>query len=68
MTKKYPLTYEEYEKKVTELFLKLYSQDKQDMGMERLNELLDEDSQFILLVPFSNRNCYHIVNTKYNMW
>ena len=47
MTKKYPLTYEEYEKKVTELFLKLYSQDKQDMGMERLNELLDEDSQFI---------------------
>ena len=22
----------------------------------------------ILLVPFSNRNCYHIVNTKYNMW
>lgn len=37
MTKKYPLTYEEYEKKVTELFLKIYSQDKQDMGMERLN-------------------------------
>lgn len=44
---KYPVTYEEYEKRVIELFLELYPEDKQEIGIERLNQLLEEDSQYI---------------------
>ena len=47
MTKKYPMTYEEYQKRVIELFLDLYPKDKQKVGMERLNSLLEDDPQFI---------------------
>lgn len=41
------MTYEEYEKRVIELFLELYPKDKQEIGIERLNQLLEEDSQYI---------------------
>jgi hypothetical protein len=47
LTKKCPMTYEEYEKRVIELFLDLYPKDKQEAGMERLNALLEDDPQFI---------------------
>lgn len=43
MSKKYPMTLEEYEKRVTELFLKLYPKDKQEIGMNRLNALLEKE-------------------------
>ncbi len=47
MTKEYPMTYEEYEKRVIELYLELYPKDKQEEGKERLNGLLKSDPEFI---------------------
>ena len=44
---KYPMTYEEYEKRVTELFLDLYPKDKQEVGKERLNDLLEAEPDFM---------------------
>ncbi len=44
---KYPMTYEEYEKRVIFLFLKLYPEDKQEMMVDRLNKLLEDDPKFI---------------------
>lgn len=44
---KYPMTYEEYEKRVTELFLDLYPKDKQEVGKERLNGLLEAEPDFM---------------------
>ncbi len=43
----YPMTCEEYEKRVIELFLDLYPKDKQDVAMERINDLLKEEPEFI---------------------
>ncbi|MBE6490949.1 MAG: hypothetical protein E7Z83_08855 [Methanobrevibacter sp.] len=45
MTKKYPLTYEEYHKKIIELFLKNKT-DKED-AMNRLNNLLNAEPDFM---------------------
>ena len=47
MTKKYPLTYKEYEKKVIELFLSSYPEDKQEIMVNRLDKLLEDDPKFI---------------------
>ena len=47
MAKKYPMTYEEYEKRVIELFLDLYPKDKRHIGLERLNGLLEAEPEFI---------------------
>ena len=47
MVEKYPMTYEEYEKRVTELFLELYPKDKREVGLERLNSLLEAEPEFI---------------------
>ena len=47
MTKKYPMTYEEYEQKIKTLFLQLYPQDKQGIAEERLNNLLQKEPEFI---------------------
>lgn len=47
MTKEYPMTYEEYEKRVIELFIELYPKDKQEEGIERLNGLLEAEPEFI---------------------
>lgn len=44
---KYPMDYEEYEKKVIAMFLELYPKDKQGIGKERLDNLLENDPQFI---------------------
>ena len=44
---KYPMTYEEYEKRVIELFLELYPEDKQEIGIERINKLLESEPEFI---------------------
>jgi len=44
---RYQMTYEEYEKRVIELFLDLYPEDKQEIGMERLNNLLESEPEFI---------------------
>ncbi len=41
------MTYEEYERRVIELFLDLYPKDKQDVAMERINDLLKEEPEFI---------------------
>ena len=43
----YPMTYEEYEKRVTELFLKLYPEDKQNVAKERLQQLLKKEPDII---------------------
>ena len=47
MSKKYPLTYEEYEKRITELFLSAYPTDKQEIMVDRLDKLLSDDPKFI---------------------
>lgn len=47
MSKKYPLTYKEYEEKIIELFIGSYSDDKKKIMEDRLGELLDEDPYFI---------------------
>lgn len=47
MSKKYPMTYEEYEKKVIELFLKRYPDELQEIMVDRLDNLLKEDPYFI---------------------
>ena len=43
----YPMTYEEYEKRVIELFLELYPKEKQEIAMERINKLLESEPEFI---------------------
>ena len=43
----YPMTYKEYEKRVIELFLELYPEDKQEIGIERINKLLESEPEFI---------------------
>ena len=56
MTKKYPLTYEEYEKRVIEIFLEEYPNEHQETMMNRITALLeDEDSYFIRFLY--NQDC-----------
>ena len=47
MSKEYPMTYEEYKKRVIDLYIELYPKDKQEEGMKRLNGLLNSDHEFI---------------------
>ena len=44
---KYPLTYEEYEKRVVELFLKEYDGDKLEVMTERINKELAHEPSII---------------------
>ena len=44
---KYPMTYDEYEKRVTTLFLEAYPQNQQEEMANRLDKLLKEDPYFI---------------------
>lgn len=44
---KYPLTYDEYEKKVIDLFLQTYPEDKRVIVESRLDKLLDVEPEFI---------------------
>ncbi len=45
--KKYPMTYEEYEKRVIELFLELYPKDKQEIAKEIVDNALKEEPNLI---------------------
>ena len=45
--KNYPMTYDEYEKRVVELFLATYPKDKREIISRRLDGLLEEDPKFI---------------------
>ena len=47
MANKYPLTYEEYEKRVIELLLESYPQEKQETIKNRLDMFLEDDPYFI---------------------
>ena len=47
MSKKYPMTYEEYEKRVIELFLQRYPDELQEIMVDRLDNFLKEDPYFI---------------------
>ena len=44
---KYPMTYEEYEQRVIELFVNTYPDDKQDIIIDRLDNALKEDPNLI---------------------
>ncbi|MBR2666518.1 hypothetical protein [Methanobrevibacter sp.] len=44
---KYPMDYEEYEKRVIELFLKTYPKEKRETVIARLDGALKEDSNLI---------------------
>ena len=45
--KEYPMTYEEYEKRVIELFLERFDEKDREKALERVNELLEADPDFI---------------------
>ena len=60
ISKKYPMTYEEYEKRVIDLFIELYPKDKQEEGMERLNGLLEAEPEFIK--GLYEDTCFHYDN------
>ena len=47
MNKEYPMTYEEYEKRVIELFLERFDEKDREKALERVNELLEADPDFI---------------------
>ena len=47
MTKEYPMTYEEYEKKVIELYLDGISEDHKEKIKQRIDNLLKNDPTFL---------------------
>ncbi len=47
MTKEYPMTYEEYEKRVIKLFLERFDEKDREKALKRVNELLEADPNFI---------------------
>ena len=47
MTKEYPMTYKEFEKKVIELYLDGISEDHKEMIKERIDNLLENDPTFL---------------------
>ena len=47
ISKKYPMTYEEYEKRVIELFLERFDEKDREKALERVKELLEADPNFI---------------------
>ena len=71
MVKKYPLTYEEYEKKIINLFLQTYPEDKQETMVNRLDEALKDDPNlikglyYIILIYFIIRSQHNIYYTKF---
>ena len=44
---KYPMTYEEYKKRVIELFLERFDEKDHEKALERVNELLEKEPNFI---------------------
>ena len=47
ISKKYPMTYEEYEKRVIELFLERFDEKDREKALKRVKELLEADPNFI---------------------
>ena len=47
ISKKYPMTYEEYEKRVIELFLERFDEKDREKALKRVKELLEADPDFI---------------------
>ena len=60
MAKKYPLTYEQYEKKIINLFLQTYPEDKQETMVNRLDEALKDDPN--LIKGLYGDNCFRYDN------
>ena len=56
MAKKYPLTYEEYEKKVTELLLNNYKDEELETIITKLDEFLKVNPDFIK--GLYNNDCF----------
>ena len=44
---KYPMTYKEFEKRVIELFLERFDEKDQEKALERVNELLEAEPNFL---------------------
>ena len=59
---KYPLTYEEYEKKLIDLFVSAYPQDKQETIIDRLNDALKDDPN--LIKGLYGDSCFRYNNPK----
>lgn len=55
MNKKYPMTYEEYEKRVIELFIESYPEEHHETIKNRVDALLEEDPYFIRFLY--NQDC-----------
>ena len=47
MAKEYPMTFDEYEKRVVELFIESYPVEHQEEILDRIENLLEEDPYFI---------------------
>ena len=47
MTEKYPLTYKEYEEKIINLFLKTYPEELQETMVNRLDQLLKDEPDYL---------------------
>lgn len=58
MAEKYPMTYEEYEKRVIELWLELYPEDKQSVMKEIVDDALKEDPTLISALYGNSCFCY----------
>lgn len=56
----YPLTYEEYEKRVIELFIKTYPEDKHEIIAERIDGALKNDPN--LLKGLYGDSCFRYDN------
>ena len=57
---KYPMTYEEYEQRVIELFINTYPEDKQEIIVDRLDEALKNDPN--LLKGLYGDSCFRYDN------
>ena len=62
MTKEYPMTYEEFENKVIELYLDGISEDHKEMIKERIDNLLENDPTF--LSGLYGQSCFYYDNPK----
>ena len=58
MAKEYPMTYEEYEKRVIELFLERFDEKDRKKALKRVNELLEADPDFISELYGDSCFCY----------
>ena len=57
MTKEYPMTYDEYEKRIIELYLDGISEDHKEKIKQRIDNLLKNDPTFL-----SGQSCFYYDN------